>query len=324
MRRRLAAWLSCGLIVAVAAFAVSPTFAARAATDCPLAEAVGPGIHLLAGRNGAPSPANAGQVVNRIFLVGTQGVVVIDPGPTPAAGDALRCTIARTTPLPVVAIVLTHPHPENVLAATAFPEAEIIASAQAAEAMARRCERCQQHLAALIGEPALAAVPPPRPGQQLASRRVITAGGRALELIPLGAGHSPGDLAVLDTASGLLIGGDVANVDELPDLHDGKILDWRNALRLLASEPGVIGVVPGRGQPFVPRRLGETLRYLDALWLLARQRVEMPDGFVPPSTLPVALNAFPGDATRHALNLQHALREAEEAWWTQPPSATPR
>ena len=322
MRRRLAAWLASGSILT---WAVAPgAVGASAPTDCPAAEAIGPGVHLVAGRDGAPSPINAGQVVNRIFLVGPQGVVIVDPGPTPAGGEALRCTITRTTTLPVAAIILTHPHPENVLAATAFPEAELYASAAAAEAMARRCERCQKHLAALIAQPTLGSLPPPRPDRQLTERQIVTAGGRRVELIPLGAAHSPGDLAVLDPASGLLIGGDVANVDALPDLHDGHVLGLRDALQQLADEPGVTGVVPGRGRPFHPRRLREPLHYVETLWQLARQRVEMPDGFVPPPSLPAPLQAFPGDPARHALNLQHALREAEEAWWTQSPAPATR
>lgn len=317
MRRRLSAWLTSGVIFAAACAFPFVARAVDAPAACPAAEAIGPGIYLLAGRGGAPAPANGGQVVNRLFLVGTQGVVVVDPGPTPASGQALRCAISRVTPLAVVAVVLTHPHPENVLASLAFAGAEIYASAEAADAMARRCERCQKHLATLIADPALAALPPPRPDRLITDRRAVAPGGRQLELIPLGPAHSPGDLAVLDRASGLLIGGDVANVDELPDLHDGNVPGLRDALQRLAAEPGVASVVPGRGRPFQPERLREPLRYLETLWQFARQRVELPEGFVPPPTLPEVLQAFPGDPARHALNLQHALREAEEAWWTQ-------
>lgn len=324
MRRRLPAWLTSGAILAAACGFAPAALAANPSHDCPTAELIGPGVHLLAGRDGAPSPANGGQVVNRIFLVGTQGVVVIDPGPTPAGGKALRCSISRATRLPVVAVVLTHPHPENVLAAAAFPEAEIHASADAANAMARRCERCQKHLATLIATPALADLPPPRPTRLITNRRTVNPGERQLELIPLGPAHSPGDLAVLDKASGLLIGGDVANVDELPDLHDGNVPGLRDALQRLADEPGVTMVVPGRGRPFPQHRLREPLRYLETLWQFARQRVEMPDGFVPPPTLPAPLQAFPGEPARHALNLQHALREAEEAWWSQSQAPAPR
>lgn len=324
MRRRLSAWLTSGVILVAPTAFLFDARAADAPAACPTAEAIGPGVHLLAGRDSTPDPANGGQVVNRLFLVGTQGVVVIDPGPTPASGQALRCAIARVTQLPVVAIVLTHPHPENVLASAAFAGAEIYASADAAEAMARRCERCQKHLATLIADPALASLPPPQPDRLITDRVAAAPGGRQLELIPLGPAHSPGDLAVLDRASGLLIAGDVANVDELPDLHDGNVAGWRDALQRLADEPGVAGVIPGRGRPFPPDRLREPLRYLETLWQFARQRVELPEGFVPPPTLPAVLQAFPGDPARHALNLQHALREAEEAWWTQSPAPATR
>lgn len=326
MRRLFAACL--GLISVVAAgspaLAAPPPPPPLATDDCPVAEAIGPGVHLVAGRDGAPSRDNAGLVINRVFLVGPTGIVVVDPGPTPAAGQSLRCTIRRASALPVVAIVLTHPHPENVLGAAAFPEAAIYASADAAEAMARRCERCQKHLAGLIGQPALGDLPPPRPDHRVTERQRVAPGGRLLTLLPLGAAHSPGDLAVLDAHSGLLIGGDAVNVGDLPDLHDGHVDGLRAALRRLSGMDGVAAVVPGRGRPFSLQRLGEPLRYLDALWRYAEERVEMPDGFVPPPSLPAALQAFPGDPARHALNLQHALREAEAAWWRRPPVAGTR
>lgn len=299
--------------------AASLAVPAAALADCPVAESIAPGVHLLAGQGDAPSPANGGQVVNRVFLVGPQGVVVIDPGPTPEAGRRLRCAIAKVTPLPVVAVVGTHPHPENVLAALAFPEAPVYATAEAAAAMARRCAVCQQRLAAQIDDPQLANLQARLPDHPVTQALNLRPGGRAIALIPLGAAHSPGDLAVLDTASGVLVGGDAANVGELPDLHDGRVAEWAAALRRLAALPGMTAVVPGRGRPFAAPRLGEPLRYLDALWRIARERVEAPDGFVPPPSLPAPLRAFPGDPARHALNFQHALREAEDAWWAQGP-----
>lgn len=311
---RRSRWLV-GLAAALAS-ALPPSAGASAPANCPAAEAIAPGVYLVPGSGDLPSPANAGQVVNRVFLVGAQGVVLIDPGPTPEAGEALRCTIGRVSALPVIAIIDTHPHPENVLAALAFPEAPVHATSAAAEAMARRCAACQQRLAAQIGDDRLAGLRPRLPERLVSARTTLALGGRSLELIPLGAAHSPGDLAVLDRASGWLIGGDVVNVEDLPDLHDGRVADWIAALRMVSALPAVSGIVPGRGRPATPQDLENPLRYLDTLWSLARQRVETPDGFVPPVTLPDRLQAFAGDAGRHALNLQHALREAEELWWS--------
>lgn len=323
MRMRCPRWLV-GLAAALCGALATPA-SATAPAACPAAEAIAPGVFLVPGSRDLPSPANAGQVVNRVFLIGSQGVVLIDPGPTPEAGEALRCTIGRVSALPIVAIIDTHPHPENVLAALVFPEVPIHATTSAAQAMARRCAACQERLAAQIGDERLAGLRPRLPDRLVTAQMTINLGGRQLELIPLGAAHSPGDLAVLDHSSGSLIGGDVVNVEELPDLHDGRVADWIAALRMLAALPGVTRIVPGRGRPASPQDLGSPLRYLDTLWSFARQRVEAPDGFVPPATLPIRLQSFAGDAGRHALNLQHALREAEELWWSHAdnPPATP-
>lgn len=284
---------------------------------CPLATPLAPGVYWLAGAGGTPSRANAGKVVNRAFLVGDSGVALIDPGPTRQAGAELACTLRRHAVPAVAAIVNTHPHPENVLAAVAFAGAAVYASAPAAAAMRQRCDACRERLGEQIGAALLADTPAQLPTHAVTAAQAVSLAGRRVELIPLGEAHSPGDLAVLDIESGIVFGGDVLNADTLPDLRDGNVQAWRAALRLLLARRDIRLVVPGRGEPFSAERLARPLAYLDALWDFARARVEAPDGFVPPAALPEEIAAFAGDPLQHALNLQHALREAEQAWWDQ-------
>ena len=290
------------------------------AADCPPAQRVADGVFLLRGADAEPSPANGGKVANRVFLEGADGVVVIDPGPSPAAGRELACTVARHSSRPIRAIVNTHPHPENVLANAAFSALPIHASAAAAHAMRGRCIDCRRQLLERIGTPAstvddatsLAAL---IPGQLVDAPQTLTLAGRRLTLIPLGEAHSPGDLAILDHASGVLIGGDLVNIEALPDLHDGNTAAALAALGALRRMREIRQVIPGRGAPYDPAAMAVPADYLRALWDYALARVESPDGFVPPAEVPPELLGFSADRHRQLLNLQHALREAEALWW---------
>ena len=290
---------------------------------CLPAQGVAEGVYLLPGAAGEPSPANGGKVSNRVFLDGADGVVVIDPGPSVAAGRDLACTVARHTKRPIRALINSHPHPENVLANAAFPGLPILASTLAAQAMRGRCADCRSKLLDRIGTASgaedganLAAL---IPNQLVDTRQTLTLAGRRLALIPLGAAHSPGDLAIFDHASGVLIGGDLANAESLPDLHDGNTEAALAALEMLSQMPEIRQVIPGRGAPFDPALLADQADYLKTLWHYAQTRVESPDGFVPPTAVPTELLRFSADRDRQMLNLQHALREAEALWWARKP-----
>lgn len=314
-RPRLASGIALWAVLASGAAGANPA-------DCPPAQRVASGIYLLAGAAGEPSPANGGKVANRVFLDGVDGVVVIDPGPSAAAGLDLACSVARHTARPIRALINTHPHPENVLANAAFPGLPIVASAKAAQAMRSRCADCRKKLLERIGRPAdgdedAASLAMLTPNRLVDTRQTLTLAGRRLTLIPLGEAHSPGDLAILDDASGVLIGGDLTNTESLPDLHDGNTEAALTALNLLSRMPEIRQVIPGRGPPFDPALLATQADYLRTLWHYARSRVESPDGFVPPAAVPTELLPYSAERDRQLLNIQHALREAEAHWWAQ-------
>lgn len=303
-------------IRAIAAFAAWLSLSAQAEGSCPPSIEVGPGVHLIERSGEPPTPVNRGMTANSVFIVAASGVIVADPGPTREAAAALRCAVRRETALPIVAVIDTHPHPENVLANHAFPGVPIYASAEAVAAMQSRCRECARRLLEQIGRPTGAeTVAFALPDHPVAGARTVEIAGRQVDLLPLGAAHSPGDLAILDRQSGVLLAGGVATVDRLPDLHDGSASRLLAALRTLQALPQLRRVVPAQGAAFAPERLAEPVAYLETLLAIARRRIESPEGFVPPATLPTELSAFPGDPIRHMLNLQHALREAEAQWW---------
>src|SRR5262245_53292267 len=136
--QHLLAALFAALLLPAAHAAPPKASPARCAVLHPLA----PGVFLWPGRDGEPAVANRGRTAHSFALRGADGWVVVDPGPSRRAGEALRCALRRLAPVPVAAVINSHPHPENTLGNIAFPGVPIYASSAAAQAMRDRCTRC--------------------------------------------------------------------------------------------------------------------------------------------------------------------------------------
>ncbi len=85
------------------------------------------GIYLLEGELEHFSFRNGGNIVNTGFIVGDDGVVVIDSGPSRIYGESLREVIAKTTDKPIVAVLITHFHPDHFLGNQAFDDVPVLA-----------------------------------------------------------------------------------------------------------------------------------------------------------------------------------------------------
>lgn len=298
-----------GLVLAVGSAA-----ATAGPSSCPPARTVASGVFVVEGAGGAPTRNNRGRVGNTVILIGDSGVVIVDPGPTHQSGGAIACSARRLSRLPVVAVINTHPHPENVLANDAFAGVPIYAASTAVEAMSERCLGCQERLARTLGKSTMAETRAVVPSVAVATATSVNPGGRSLRLIPLGLAHSPGDLAIIDETTATLIGGDAATISELPDLRDGTTAGAIAALEQLQSLP-VQRIVPGRGAAFAPTELARPLAYLRRVQAAATAAAEA--GEWPPQFADDAedTKGFARYRELHPLNLQHAFREAEAAWW---------
>ena len=98
------------------------------------------GVYVHYGRDAELAPANAGDIANNGFIVGTRCVAVIDTGGRYAVGRALREAIWHVTPLPVCFVVNTHAHPDHVFGNAAFADdhPEFVGHARLSDALRRR------------------------------------------------------------------------------------------------------------------------------------------------------------------------------------------
>ncbi|WP_250515620.1 MBL fold metallo-hydrolase [Caballeronia sp. INDeC2] len=248
-------------------FALS-TFAHAAMSGMPAPVAIAPGVYAFIGDNDAVAPANRGIVANNGFIVGTDGVTVIDTGPSYRYGRAMIEAIRKVTPLPVKLVIITHQAPEFVFGAAAFRDDDvpILAHARAAQLIRERCSICLANLRKTLGEDEMAGSRVTVPEKTVNGTTEIESGGRKLQLLHFGPASTPGDLAVLDTQTGVLFAGGLVSNGRIPELRNEQIPGWLGALENLHALDLKM-IVPGFGAPLRGddiMRTGDYLRELDA------------------------------------------------------------
>ena len=287
--------------------------AAHANDELPVTT-VAPGVYVFPGVNRDAAPDNLGRVVNTGFIVGSDGVIVIDSGANLRHGEAIFAAITRTTTKPIKLLINTHPNPNFVLGNTAFAKRgiPILATAATATAMAERCPRCIEILTRSIGDEAMKGTEITLPQQRITGSTSITIAGRTLALLHFGHARTEGDLAVFDTASGTLFTGELVYRGQIQHFAEARFSGWITALEQLELQPIKI-LVPGRGDIGDATALATMHSYLKRLY--ARVGAAYRDGHSPDETLTLAevpeFFDWRGYTKNHPLNVQHAYFEHE-------------
>ncbi len=288
--------------------------AARAADDGP--RQLAPGVYVLPGGSDEAAPDNGGVIGNSGFIVGPTGTTVVNTGSSYAHGRRLIAAAERVGGQPVVLAIMTQPLQEFVMGSAAFAERGIpvLAHELSAKLVTARCETCLKNLKVLLGEEAMRGTRVLTPGQTIGATETRRVGGRSLRLWHGGWGVTPGDLVVIDEASGIAFAGALVSVDRIPELRDANLAGWRDALAALQALP--IGrLVPGYGPVADLGAVPRQLAYFDALeqqaaallndgssLLEASQRADLP-----------AYAGWANYARAHPRNLQQTYLRLEAA-----------
>jgi len=275
---------------------------------------VAPDVYAFIGAQGEIAPENRGNVINSGFIVGAEGVIVIDTGVNFAHGRAILAAIRKVTEKPVALVVNTHPHPENVLGNHAFAGAPILARAETIEAMRARCKLCLENVERILGASAMTGTEIVIPNLSVTGNGYYIAGGRRIELYHFGWGHTEGDLAVFDPQSGVLFAGDLVYLDRIPYTHEARVRGWIHALTELEKIPAG-RIVPGRGPIADPGRIRETRDYLAELVADTERQYKKGVSVIdllqdPDMNLP-RFEGWALYADTHPLNIQHVYAELE-------------
>ena len=129
-----------------------------------------------------------GNNCNTGFIVGDNGVIVVDAKLNPASAQAMLAEIAKITPKPVTHVILTHSDGDHTNGLPAFPKGVTIVAHQNAE---------KEMQAAIKAGGQGAPAPEYMPTQIVTkNNEVLTIDGVRLNLIHVAPAHTSGDLAV--------------------------------------------------------------------------------------------------------------------------------
>ncbi|CAO3427021.1 quinoprotein relay system zinc metallohydrolase 2 [Azospirillum endophyticum] len=224
-----------------------------------------PGIFVHQGVIAEPAPDNRGDTANMGFIVGDDGVAVVDSGGTPELGRRLREAIATHTDKKPVIVINTHMHPDHLFGNAAFSDVPIAGHANLRDALAARQDVYRQRLTEELGAEAAAGIAPVRVDRPVAGEVRIDLGNRIIVLTAHPTAHTNNDLTVFDRKTGTLFAGDLLFIDHLPAV-DGNALGWLRVIDGLERVPAM-HAVPGHGPAVVdwPGALDGERRYLTVL-----------------------------------------------------------
>jgi glyoxylase-like metal-dependent hydrolase (beta-lactamase superfamily II) len=205
-------------------------------------------VYAFIGDSGEVTTANRGRIGNAGFIVGPEGIVVVDTGISYRHGREMVAAIRKVSKRPIRLAIITHAHQEFLMGASYFQtiKVPILTHAKTAQLMESRCENCLHHLKEILGEASMRGTKVVTPDRILDGSEFVSIAGMTLELHHFGWGNTPGDLVVFDRNSGVVFAGGVVDVDRVPELRDARLKEWEIILEKLATLP-IKRLVPGHG-----------------------------------------------------------------------------
>ncbi|MCQ4081978.1 MBL fold metallo-hydrolase [Streptomyces sp. RB6PN25] len=186
-------------------------------------------------------------------VVGTDGLLVVDTGPTLGDGARLRREIRELTGRPVTHVALTHGHFDHVFGTAAFAGVEVYGDAALGAYLDRHRHELRadavrygvdQHAAAEAADVLV------RPDHPVDRSCRLDLGGREVVLASVGPGHTGHDLAVAvpGTPTVVFCGDLVEESGEPQAGPDAVPREWPLAMdRLLELGGETAAYVPGHG-----------------------------------------------------------------------------
>lgn len=184
-----------------------------------------------------------------VFLVTTEGILVTDPINADAA-KWLEAELAKRFPaLPIRYLVYSHSHEDHIAGGEVLARSATVVSH----------ERAKQRI---VTEK----VPTATPQLTFSDRKTLKLGGKQVELIYLGPGHSDNLIVMHFPAERTVFAVDIVTVKRLPyqDFPDADIDGWIASLRALEAMDFDI-LAPGHGALGTKADVADHRRYLESL-----------------------------------------------------------
>lgn len=202
-------------------------------------------------------------------VIGEDAVLAVDARATPTQAREWLGELRRLTDKPVRYLVLTHYHAVRVLGASAFGADWVIAHEGTRrwilergeadfESETRRFPRLFEDVKSIPGLT--------YPNVAFADSLRLDVGGREVQLLHLGRGHTAGDTAVWVPEEHVLFAGDLVEARAAPYMGDAYVKEWSTTTLDQVETLAPQTIVPGRGPAAGPEAIAETREYLRTLW----------------------------------------------------------
>jgi len=268
---------------------------------------LGPGVYALV--------SSRMPVDNSGFIVGDDGVLVIDAHINGEMARKIQAAVREVTDKPILYLVNTNYHGDHTFGNYAFPPAtRIIAHKETARAMRDFEHEKKLMIAAAQGdEQVVADVRLRLPDIVFEDELVVGLGGRSVRIVHLGGGNTAGDTVVYAPETRAAWTGNLIVGGFIPPVFEGQPERYIETLARFASELDVETIVPGHGAIVDESALQFHSAYLLDLLGFVRGAVNdglseeealaagtLAEGFQPPQDSPLA-------AMRPMLQGFHAL-----------------
>lgn len=242
------------------------TNAATGTSDHFAIDAVADGIYVHHGAHLDIDTGYQGDICNISFVVGSQGVAVIDTGGSLKIGRQLRAEIRKVTALPVLYVINTHVHPDHVYGNAAFlaDEPQFVGHDKLPNIMQLRHDQYEKLNERLLHEDAKGSAQI-QPTLTVKNSLELDLGDRKLLVSAHPAAHTNTDISVIDSKTRTLFTGDLLFAERTP-VVEADIKGLIAALEKLKAKQAP-QVVPGHGQTSKQATLvfDNALRYLNQL-----------------------------------------------------------
>src|SRR5215468_5005103 len=250
MRTRTAVLLLCVLFLSSVAIAAdAPDFTVKK-----LAE----GVYAAISPDGSKAGSNAG------FIVGSNGVVVVDTFVSVAAARDLLAEIRRVTNLPIRFVINTHYHLDHTGGNAVFAEAGATIVAQRNLRGWLRTENLKFFGANPKPEDKARVEALALPDEVYSDALDIYLGSRLIQVRYM-LGHTGGDSVVIVPDANVVFGGDLIWQHHLPNLIDASTQPWIQTLDKLLAEHASPTFVSGHGDVATPADVRDFRDYLNTL-----------------------------------------------------------
>jgi glyoxylase-like metal-dependent hydrolase (beta-lactamase superfamily II) len=186
---------------------------------------------------------------NSGVIIGDDAVMIVDAQATPAMAKDVIARVRTVTDKPIKYVLLSHYHAVRVLGASAYDDAEILASQTTRDLIV---ERGRQDMDSEIGRfPRLFRAVESIPGLTwphitFAQQMSVWLGKREVRIMHLGRAHTAGDVVAWVPDAQVVFSGDLVEYRSACYCGDAHFTDWPATLDRLAVL-NAKALVPGRG-----------------------------------------------------------------------------